>query len=150
MENISRIGGTRLALLVSLFCVSVAGWGSDPDSGPVLFNRDIRPILSDRCYACHGPDKANRKTNMHFDTEEGAFTALNGGGFAVVRGDPSKSVMLQRISSDNQGFRMPPAYMGYAKLPDKQSDLIRRWIEQGAKWQLHWSFIPPESAPRPQ
>jgi hypothetical protein len=140
----------HLALLWAVVCLGTTCWASDPASDTVLFNRDIRPILSDRCYACHGPDKANRKTNMHFDTEEGAFTALNGGGFAVVRGDPSRSVMLQRISSDNQGFRMPPAYMGYAKLPDKQIDLIRRWIEQGAKWQLHWSFIPPESAPRPQ
>ena len=140
----------HLALLAAVVCLGTTCRASDPASDTVLFNRDIRPILSDRCYACHGPDKANRKTNMHFDTEEGAFTALASGGFAVVRGDPSKSVMLQRISSDNQGFRMPPAYMGYAKLPDKQIDLIRRWIEQGAKWQLHWSFIPPESAPRPQ
>ena len=150
MVNGFSLRRLKLALLSTAICLSSACWASDPGSDAVLFNRDIRPILSDRCYACHGPDKANRKTNMHFDTEEGAFTALNGGGFAVVRGDPSKSVMLQRISSDNQGFRMPPAYMGYAKLPDKEVDLIRRWIEQGAKWQLHWSFIPPESAPRPQ
>ncbi|HEV2380372.1 MAG TPA: DUF1553 domain-containing protein [Terriglobia bacterium] len=138
------------ALIWAVVCLGTTCWASDPASDTVLFNRDIRPILSDHCYACHGPDKANRKTNMHFDTEEGAFTALASGGVAVVRGDPSKSVMLQRISSDNQGFRMPPAYMGYAKLPDKQIDLIRRWIEQGAKWQKHWSFIPPEIAARPQ
>jgi hypothetical protein len=138
----------RLALLSAVLCLSSLGRASESDA--VLFNRDIRPILSDRCYTCHGPDKANRKSNMHFDTEEGAFTPLNMGGFAIVRGDPSKSVMLQRISSDNQAFRMPPAYMGYAKLPDREIDLIRRWIAQGAKWQKHWSFIPPEIAPRPQ
>ena len=138
----------RLALLSTVLCVSSLGRASESDA--VLFNRDIRPILSDRCYTCHGPDKANRKSNMHFDTEEGALTPLNMGGFAIVRGDPSKSVMLQRISSDNQAFRMPPAYMGYAKLPDREIDLIRRWIAQGAKWQKHWSFIPPEIAPRPQ
>ena len=138
----------RLALLSTVLCLSSLGRASESDA--VLFNRDIRPILSDRCYTCHGPDKANRKSNMHFDTEEGAFTPLNMGGFAIVRGDPSKSVMLQRISSDNQAFRMPPAYMGYAKLPDREIDLIRRWIAQGAKWQKHWSFIPPEIAPRPQ
>src|SRR5579872_1980238 len=150
MENISRIGGTRLALLVSLFCVSVAGWGSGPDSGPVLFNRDIRPILSDRCYACHGPDKANRKTTMHFDSEEGARTPLASGGLAFMGGDLEKSVMYQRISSGDEAFRMPPAYMGYAKLSAHEIDLIKRWIEQGARWQKHWSLIPPQVATQPQ
>jgi hypothetical protein len=142
--------GLRLAFFLTALCANNAGWAVDSTPDVVIFNRDIRPILSDRCYPCHGPDKANRKTNMHFDTEEGAFTALNSGGFAIVRGDPSKSVMLQRVSSDNQGFRMPPAYMGYAKLPDHEIDLIRRWIAQGAKWQKHWSLIPPEVAPQPE
>src|SRR6266542_3719458 len=73
---------------------------SATDVAAVQFNRDIRPILSERCFTCHGPDKANRKTKMHFDTEEGAFTSLASGGFAIVRGDPSRSVMYQRISSD--------------------------------------------------
>jgi Protein of unknown function (DUF1553)/Protein of unknown function (DUF1549)/Concanavalin A-like lectin/glucanases superfamily/Planctomycete cytochrome C len=142
--------GLRLALLATVACLSVVCWAAEPDSDAVLFNRDIRPIISDHCYTCHGPDKANRKTNMHFDTEEGAFAALNGGGFAIVRADPANSKMVQRISSDNPPFRMPPAYMGYAKLPDRDIDLIRRWIAQGAKWQKHWSFIPPEIAPQPQ
>ena len=137
-----------LAIVLTAVGVGTASWASGSDA--VLFNRDIRPILSDRCYTCHGPDKANRKTNMHFDTEEGAFTALSSGGFAIVRGAPAKSVMVQRISSDNPGFRMPPAYMGYAKLPEREIDLIRRWIAQGAKWQKHWSFIAPEIAAQPQ
>jgi hypothetical protein len=149
MPNGFRCHRIALALFLTAVGTRVACWANDsPDA--VLFNRDIRPILSDRCYTCHGPDKANRKTNMHFDTEEGAFTALNSGGFAIVRGDPAKSMMVQRISSDNPAFRMPPAYMGYAKLPDHEIDLIRRWVAQGAKWQKHWSFIPPEIAPQPQ
>jgi Protein of unknown function (DUF1553)/Protein of unknown function (DUF1549)/Concanavalin A-like lectin/glucanases superfamily/Planctomycete cytochrome C len=122
---------------------------SDSASTTIQFNRDIRPILSERCYSCHGPDKATRKTKMRFDTEEGAFTPLAGGGFAIVRGDPSKSAMLQRITSDNQAVRMPPAYMGYAKLPEHEIKLIRRWIEEGAPWQKHWSFIPPVRPPLP-
>ena len=85
--------GLRLALLATVACLSVVCWAAEPDSDAVLFNRDIRPILSDHCYTCHGPDKANRKTNMHFDTEEGACSALNSGGFAIVRGDPANSEM---------------------------------------------------------
>jgi hypothetical protein len=141
---------TRLALLAIVFGVSIASWGSDPDSGAVLFNRDIRPILSDRCYTCHGPDKANRKTAMHFDTEDGARTALASGGVAFVSGDLQKSMMYQRISSNDEATRMPPAYMGYAKLSDHEIDLIKRWIEQGAKWEKHWSLIPPQAAVQPQ
>ena len=86
---------------------------------------------------------------MHFDTEEGAFTPLAAGGTAIVRADPSKSAMFQRITSDNQRVRMPPAYLGYSRLPEHEIELIRRWIEQGAAWQKHWSFFPPERPPLP-
>ena len=141
--------GTRLALLWALLGVSVAAWGSDSASGTVLFNRDIRPILSDRCYTCHGPDKVNRKTTMHFDSEEGARTPLASGGLAFVKGDLANSKMYQRITSDDETLRMPPAYLGYARLPANEIDLIKRWIEQGAQWQKHWSLIPPQAAPRP-
>ena len=129
--------------------LSTPGTAAGRDSTPatVEFNRDIRPILSDRCFACHGPDEANRKTALRFDTEEGAFTELAGGGFAIVRGEPEKSGMLRRITSDNEAVRMPPAYLGHDKLSDREIDLIRRWIEQGARWQKHWSFVPPK---RPQ
>ena len=129
--------------------LSTPGTAAGRDSTPatVEFNRDIRPILSDRCFACHGPDEANRKTALRFDTEEGAFTELAGGSFAIVRGEPEKSGMLRRITSDNEAVRMPPAYLGHDKLSDREIDLIRRWIEQGARWQKHWSFVPPK---RPQ
>src|SRR3989449_5975474 len=140
------------ALSAAILCIGICSVAAAGDSAlaPVQFNRDIRPILSERCFTCHGPDKANRKTSMHFDTEEGAFTALASGGFAIVRGDPSKSMIGQRISSDNQAFRMPPAYFGLPKLPAREIESIRRWIEQGATWQKHWSFIPPERPPLPQ
>src|SRR5579864_2126297 len=137
-------------------CLCAATFANDPasasagsSSDPVQFNRDIRPILSEHCYTCHGPDKANRKTQMRFDTEEGAFTPLASGAFAIVRGDTSKSVMLQRITSDNKAIRMPPAYLGYSKLSEHDIDLVRRWIAEGAPWQKHWSFIPPVRPPLP-
>ena len=115
----------------------------------VDFGAEVLPVLSDRCFACHGPDESQRKTKLRFDTEAGAFAELAGGGFAIVRGDPEKSVMLKRITSDDPARRMPPAYLGHDKLPAGEIEKIRRWIEQGAEWRKHWSFIPPRHPERP-
>ena len=127
-----------------------AGATQDLLPGVVEFNRDVRPILSDRCFACHGPDKANRKTELRFDNEAGAFAGLASGGFAIVRGDSAKSRMVQRITSDDAVLRMPPGYLGHDKLSSRQIGLITRWIDQGAKWQKHWSFIAPRRPERPR
>ncbi|MGH9659894.1 MAG: DUF1549 domain-containing protein, partial [Bryobacteraceae bacterium] len=108
----------------------------------VDFNRDIRPILSDRCYTCHGPDAANRKTKLRFDTEAGATIDLGSGRRAIVAGDPSRSDLLRRVASDNAALRMPPVYSGASKLSGPEIDLLRQWVEQGAKWQKHWSLMP--------
>jgi hypothetical protein len=124
--------------------------GTSSDVGAIQFNRDIRPILSDKCFTCHGPDKANRTSSLRFDIEASARADLGGGKFAIVPGDPAKSEMVRRISSNDESVRMPPAYAGHAKLSDHDIDLIRRWIEQGAAWQKHWSFIPPEHQQPPQ
>ena len=115
----------------------------------VEFNRDIRPILSDRCYACHGPDKGNRKTKMRLDLEGEAKADIGGNRLPFVPGSPEKSEVYRRITSTNNAVRMPPAYLGQDKLRDDQIELIREWIEQGAKFQPHWSFIPPKKALRP-
>jgi hypothetical protein len=124
-------------------CVST--WAAD-----VEFNRDIRPILSENCYTCHGPDPGNRKTALRFDTEEGSKVELRDKKHAIVPGDSQSSELFQRISSDNKAVRMPPAYAGKAKLSDHEIDLVRRWIEQGGKWERHWAFIPPKRpAPPP-
>ncbi|HKA01419.1 MAG TPA: c-type cytochrome domain-containing protein, partial [Candidatus Solibacter sp.] len=81
------------------------------DSVPqtVSFNRDIRPILSDKCFTCHGPDAANRKSKLRFDHEEGARIDLGKGSFAMVPGEPAKSELYLRITSNNPALRMPPA-----------------------------------------
>lgn len=107
----------------------------------VEFNRDIRPIFSDNCYTCHGPDKANRKTSLRLDSETSVLADL-GGYQAVVPGEPERSELYRRISAEDESKRMPPIY-SERKLSASQIDLVRRWIEQGAKWQKHWSFIPP-------
>src|SRR5580693_4805454 len=78
----------------------------------VEFNRDIRPVLSDKCFTCHGPDAGNRKTKLRFDQESGARIELTKGRFAIVPGDPAHSEMYLRVSSGNPAIRMPPAYAG--------------------------------------
>lgn len=114
---------------------------------PVEFNRDVRPILSDACFHCHGPDKAKRKAKLHFDTEEGTRVDL-GGGFAIVPGKPDESEMIKRITSTDPSKRMPPASAAIT-LTMSQIDTLRRWIAEGAKWQKHWAFIPPQRPPLP-
>jgi mono/diheme cytochrome c family protein len=114
----------------------------------VDFNREIRPIFSDRCYTCHGPAQSTRRSPLRFDTEEGAKQKL-GNHFAIVPGEPANSELIRRITApSNSPMRMPPASAGQP-LNEKEVDLLRRWIAQGAGWEKHWSFIPvkPVSAP---
>src|SRR5438477_6252002 len=86
----------------------------------VEFNRDIRPILSDKCFTCHGPDAANRKTKLRFDVESSAKAKIREGVYAITPGDPEKSELFRRITSDNKAVRMPPAYAKKEKLTDKE------------------------------
>src|SRR5262249_34480822 len=99
----------------------------------IEFNRDIRPILSDKCFQCHGP--ATQLATLRFDQEEGAKRALSGGRFAIVPGDPSKSQMIARVTAINPAIRMPRSQSGAAPgepLNERQVALLTRWIEQGA------------------
>src|SRR5207244_1909317 len=113
----------------------------------VEFNRDIRLILSDNCFACHGPDKNQRKAELRLDTEQGAF-ADRGGYRLIVPGKPEQSELYRRISSTDDSLRMPKPKFG-KELSKRQIELIRLWIEQGAKWQKHWSLIPPRRVDLP-
>ena len=127
----------RMALLAGLGCAPALA-----QTGAVEFNRDIRPILSDRCYTCHGPDQSKRMSKLRLDTEAGAKSDL-GGHFAIVPGKAAESELIRRVTSDDLARRMPPAYSGAARLTDREIGLLTRWIAQGATWQKHWSFIPP-------
>ncbi len=133
----------------SFLSVAISCFAGQLVAGEVEFNRDIRPILSDRCYSCHGPDKGNRKTKMRLDVEAEAKADIGRNRFPFVPGSPEKSEVYRRITSADQAVRMPPAYLGQDKLRDDQVVLIREWIEQGAKFQPHWSFIQPKKAPLP-
>src|SRR5688572_30516931 len=114
-----------------LLCAVLVQAGAQPAA--VEYNRDVRPILSDKCFTCHGPDAANRKTKMRLDVADGSR-------YAITAGDPSKSSLYLRITSDNRSLRMPPAYSGHEKLTDREIDTIRRWIESGARYESHWSL----------
>ncbi len=109
----------------------------------VDYNDDVRPILSDRCYSCHGPDAGQRQAGLRLDREDGALAELRSGGRAVVPGNADESRLLQRVGSGDPVLRMPPAYMGHDPLDRQEIDILRRWIEQGAGWEGHWSLIPP-------
>src|SRR3954466_16223161 len=98
-----------------LVFVSTATYAAD-----LQFNRDIRPILSDRCFSCHGPDKGNRKANLRLDIEADAKAALKGGRYAIAAGNPEKSEIYQRVTSTNKALRMPPAYMGHDAVPARE------------------------------
>ncbi len=118
-----------------------------PIPAVVEFNRDIRPILSDNCFACHGPDKNQRKADLRLDTEEGAL-ADRGDSRPIVPGKADQSELIRRVTAKAKGERMPPAKFG-KQLTPRQVALLRRWIEQGAKWEKHWSRIPPKRPPLP-
>jgi len=115
---------------------------------PVEFNRDIRPLLSARCFNCHGPDAEQREAELRLDTRDGA-TADRDGSFAIVPGKPEQSSLFARIASRDDDERMPPADVG-EPLTAQEQDLFRRWIAQGADFQQHWAFVPPVKAALPK
>src|SRR5262249_34665832 len=134
----------RAWLSLAVLALAPAAQGAAPArpaGPPVEFNRDVRPILSDACFACHGPDKGKRKADLRLDTEEGAFADL-GGHKALVPGKPEQSALYLRLTEKDARKRMPPAKSGKSITPE-QVETLRRWIEQGAKWQKHWALIPP-------
>ena len=117
----------------------------------VDYNFHIRPILSDKCFACHGPDNNTREAGLRLDTEEGAYGALADypGMYAIVPGKPEDSEVYHRLVSDDETYRMPPVSSNLA-LTDREIKLITRWIEQGAEYKPHWAFTPPLKAEVPQ
>jgi hypothetical protein len=106
------------------------------------FDRDIRPILAENCYPCHGPDENKRKAKLRLDRSENALKALPNGEIAIVPGDPARSKLIERITAKNQDDVMPPVKTG-KRLTEQQIASITRWISDGAVWQNHWSFIAP-------
>jgi Protein of unknown function (DUF1553)/Protein of unknown function (DUF1549)/Concanavalin A-like lectin/glucanases superfamily/Planctomycete cytochrome C len=113
----------------------------------VDFQRMVRPILSDNCFHCHGPDRNTRLAELRLDTREGAFVARENG-TPVIPGNPQASLIYQRITAEDPARRMPPEY-SHKTLTAEQKDILKRWIEQGAAWKEHWSFSNPVRPPLP-
>src|SRR5438105_1371623 len=126
---------TTIAILSARPARAVAG------PGAVDFNRDIRPILSETCYQCHGPDRNKRKADLRLDMRAGLFRSADGT-TVVVPGKPDESELLFRITAEDDEDRMPPPKAG-PRLTPGQVDLIQRWIEQGAVWKGHWAYLTP-------
>ncbi len=119
--------------------------------GKIDFNYHVKPILSDKCFACHGPDVKKRQADFHLDTEEGAFKALksNAHQFAIVKGNAEESILIKRIFSEDPLYRMPPAESNLV-LTEQEKNILTMWIEQGAEYKKHWAFIPPVKPELPE
>jgi hypothetical protein len=116
---------------------------------PIRFGRDIRPILSDRCYLCHGPDRAHQQAGLRIDSFEAA-TAPREGGAAIVPGRPDESAIIRRITSAAADKVMPPPESGKHAIDADELSLLRQWIAEGARYEQHWAFVPPVASPLPE
>ena len=138
-----------LGVLVPFANISHAAERSDKRKpAPIDFNRDIRPILSDKCIQCHGPDSAHREADLRLDREHDA-KADRDGVPAVVPGKPDESELVRRILSEDADERMPPEDSG-KKLTAKEIDLLKRWIATGAEWMPAWAYVPPKKLNPPK
>ena len=136
-----RIPAAIVAVLTGVAVLSAAPVaGSTADEAPVDFQSQVRPILSDTCFECHGPDPKARLADLRLDLEEGVFSERPTGS-PVTPGDPESSLIYQRITHPDAALRMPPKY-AHKELTEDQIHLVRRWIEEGAPWEEHWSFAP--------
>jgi hypothetical protein len=125
--------------------VMVAGVSASAEPLEIDFNRDVRPILSDRCYACHGPDEHSREADLRLDQRESALGS-NEEGAAIVPGKPDSSELTARINSDDPDAVMPPPELNKPLSPEEKQILVR-WIAEGAKYERHWAFTPPHREP---
>src|SRR5262245_3580777 len=127
--------------LASLIAPAQTAPAASPPGGKVDFTSQIGPLLSDRCFRCHGPDSAKRKAKLRLDTREGAFKALEDDLWVIAPGDPSKSEMVRRISSSDPEEMMPPPE-SHLSLSPAEKALLTRWIREGAAYRNHWSLEP--------
>jgi hypothetical protein len=127
--------------------------GAAPPAPPerrVDYNWDVRPILSDYCFRCHGPDEKGRQANLRLDTAAGAYAALRRAGtHAIVPGKPDESQLILRVTHANAAVRMPPRTTNKV-LSAEQIQILRTWIAQGAEYKPHWAFLPPQKSAPPQ
>lgn len=131
-------------------CNTMQADNAVPDT--VSYNFDIRPILSDKCFKCHGPDANKREAGLRLDIEANAFAALKEtkGAFALVAGKPDASELFKRISSTEADYMMPPPDSHLGVITPTEIEIFRKWIKQGAKYERHWAFTAPKKSQLPK
>ena len=144
-------GSIALSISLGLFVFSSVEAADVAKKGAthVDFNRDIRPILSENCYKCHGPDDGARKAKLRFDIRSEALKPAKSGEIPIVPGLPEKSQMISRITTSDLDDRMPPTKSGKTLTP-AQIDILRRWVAEGAPYAVHWAYVKPVRPPLPQ
>ena len=152
--TVTRLAKTRsfvlltrvLAVIAIPLCLPAPTHAAPPS---VSFRRQILPLLSERCFACHGPDEQTREADLRLDRREDA-TAQRDEGAAIVPGKPEESALLRRLTTTDPDLVMPPPDSGKKKLSPKEVTLIRQWIAEGAPWSRHWAYEPPQRPPIPK
>ncbi|MFM8578899.1 MAG: DUF1553 domain-containing protein [Planctomycetaceae bacterium] len=139
-----RASGLRLAAVG----IVLAGIGAFAEAAPgetarLSFNKHIRPILSENCFACHGPDSAKRQAGLRLDGFDAASAELDSGMRAIVPGDVAASELVARVISEEPDSVMPPPHAKIGRLSGEQVETLKRWIAEGASYERHWAFIPP-------
>jgi hypothetical protein len=130
----------RLFLCLVFLLAPLLRAGTPPIPKTIDFNRDIRPILSENCYFCHGPDKNKRKADLRLDTHDGLFSTIKDR-TTVIPGKPDQSELFRRVTESDPDERMPDPKSN-KRLSDRQIALLKKWIEQGAPWKGHWAYLP--------
>ncbi|MFO0958744.1 MAG: PSD1 and planctomycete cytochrome C domain-containing protein [Isosphaeraceae bacterium] len=138
----------RFSLLALAILGAVASTATADDRARVSYEREIRPILSANCFACHGLDEKNRGAALRLDIRDGAIAELKSGTKAIVPGEPDESELLERLATDDASLKMPPPKTGKSLKPE-QVETLRRWIAEGAEYSQHWAFSPPRRAEPP-
>src|SRR5262245_56290725 len=141
--------GPFVATLFALWAVTaVAAESGPPSAGAIDYNRQIRPLLSNHCFKCHGPDAEQRKGGFRLDVRESALGEAESGSRPILPDEPGKSELVRRINEADTDQRMPPAAEN-KPLSAEQKELLSRWIAEGAKYQTHWAFTRPRLPPIP-
>jgi len=139
----------RLGAALAIVC-ALAGFGfaAGPDFSRPDFSRDVRPILSQHCFKCHGPDDAAREAKLRLDLPESATARTESGKAAIVPGKADSSELIRRIDSHNADEMMPPPAAN-KPLSDDERRILRAWVAAGAEYKPHWAFVPPRQVPPP-
>lgn len=136
----------QFRLILTVLATATAAAATEPD---LRFNRDIRPILSEYCYACHGPDQNKRKAGLRLDQKGPAFEKLESGKIPIVAGKLKESELFARIVTTDEDDQMPPKSTGKS-LSEKEKATLKKWIESGATWEGHWAYSKPERPALPE